>query len=307
MTTTETTRTGDTATDTRQGMVAMCIAMALLPVGDAISKALTAHILPLEVTMWRTILQALLFVPVALLLRSKLRGTVFSWPALLAGMLVAVVMVSLVTAFQTMPIATAIAIFFIEPLLLTVLAGPLLGEIAGPRRYAAVMAGLVGAVIVIRPNFVVFGPVVLLPVLAAFAFALNMIVLRKATRTRSALTFQLGTTWCAAGFLLLAGLAATALGHNAFGIAKAPDWAPWAVVGAAALATLSFLLIAIAFSKAEASILAPFQYLEIVGATLVGFIVFGDFPDALTWTGTAIILGSGIYVFHRERQSETAG
>ena len=290
------------APEKRTGMAAMCLAMALIPMGDAISKLLTGIAAPFDVTVWRTVAQALFFLPVGLIMRRRLTGRLLSLPALASGALIVTVLYSLVTAFTVMPIATAIAIFFVEPLLLTLLSGPLLGEVAGPRRYAAVAVGLVGALIVIRPNFAVFGPVVLLPALGALAYALNMIVARRATRTRSALTFQLGATYSAA-LLLLAALGLSALlGREAAPLFQAPGWALGLVVAAGALAAITFLLITLAFSKTEASVLAPFQYLEIVGATLLGFLIFGEFPDPMTWLGTAIILASGIYVFHRERK-----
>lgn len=294
------------STGKRNGMVAMCAAMAMLPVGDALSKLLAEFAAPFDVTLWRTVAQALFFLPVVLLMRNRVPGRLFSGPAFVSGALIVTVLFSLITSFQTMPIATAIAIFFIEPLLLTLLAGPLLGEVVGPRRFAAVGVGLVGALIVIRPNFTEFGPVVLLPVVAAFAYALNMIVLRRATRSGPAMTFQIGATFSAAGILLAAHALAGLIGREATSLAAAPGWVWAAVISAGALSAVTFLLITFAFAKTEASTLAPFQYLEIVGATIVGFLIFGNFPDAMTWVGTAVILSSGIYVFHRERQIEIA-
>lgn len=290
--------------DKRAGVAAMCIAMILLPVGDAISKTLTGIASPFEVTVWRTVAQAVFFLPVVVILRRHLSGSILSRASLASAGLIVTVTLSLVTAFAAMPIATAIAIFFVEPLLLTLLAGLFLGEVPGPRRYAAVGVGLVGAVIVIRPNFTEFGPVVLLPILAALAYALNMIVMRKATRNRSALSFQFGASVSAAGLLLVAYLVLNGLGGRQMGISALPVWVFWAVLGAGALAMVAFLAITFAFSKVEASLLAPFQYLEIVGATLVGFVVFNEIPDAMTWLGTTIILGSGVYVFYRERQRD---
>ncbi|WCR09308.1 DMT family transporter [Paracoccus stylophorae] len=290
--------------DTRQGMLAMVLATLLFPMGDAIAKLLTGFAPPFDVTVWRTVMQALFLLPIALLFRRRLQGAVLSWPALLSGALVSVAMFCLISAFQRMPIATAISIFFIEPLLLTLLAGPLLGEVPGRRRLIAVGVGLMGAMVVIRPNFAIFGAVSLWPLVAALAFALNMIVLRRATRTRSALSVQIGASVCAALLLLGVQVAAAILfGRETASLAAAPGWAMPALVLAGALSAATFVLIALAFSKAEAGILAPFQYLEIVGATAVGYLVFGDLPDALTWLGTAIILGSGLYVFHRERQN----
>lgn len=293
--------------DKRVGMAVMCVAMLLLPVGDAISKLLTAYVTPFEVTIWRAMAQAFFFIPAALILRRHLAGSVLSLGSFLSAALILIVTMSLVTAFAKMPIATAIAIFFVEPLLLTLLAGPLLGEVPGPRRYAAVCVGLIGALIVIRPNFVAFGPVVLFPVLAAFAYALNMIVMRKATRQRSALSFQFGASLMGAGLGLLAQVLAASGGADLAGFGTLPAWAVWAVISGGALSMITFLMISFAFSKAEASLLAPFQYLEIVGATIVGYLIFDEMPDAMTMLGTAVILASGAYVIHRERLSRAGG
>lgn len=288
-------------TDKRLGMAAMCLAMILLPIGDAVSKSLTVHATPFEVTVWRTLAQAVFFLPAALILRRHLQGSVLSLASLLSAGLILTVTLSLVTAFAAMPIATAIAIFFVEPLLLTLLAGPFLGEVPGWRRYAAVAVGLVGALIVIRPNFVAFGPVVLLPLLGALAYAMNMIVMRKATRRRSALSFQFGASLMAAGLAALIHIVAGRAGVAMAGLGALPGWGLWAIAGSGALAMVTFLMITFAFSKVEASLLAPFQYLEIVGATAVGYLVFAELPDSMTFLGTAIILASGVYVFHRER------
>jgi len=283
------------------GMAAMAAAMFLLPVGDSFAKLLTGTIAPLEVTFWRLGAQVLWMLPVAVLLRRRLLGRMFSPIVALNGLLMTATLVSLISAFAAMPIATAIAIFFIEPLLLTLLAVPFLGERLGPRRLATVAVGLVGAMIVIRPSFAAFGPAALFPLAAALAYALNMIVLRRATATRSALTVQLGAS--VYGALAVGGLllALAAAGRFEMAMPAVPGWEWAAILGAGATATAAFVLIAEAFRRAEASLLAPLQYLEIVGATAVGYLVFGDFPDALTWLGVAIILGSGLYVFHRER------
>ena len=283
------------------GMVCMAIAMLLLPVGDTFAKLLTERqINPVEVTMWRFMAQAAFVAGTAGMLRHRLRGDMFSPVVALSGLLVMITLSALISAFAVMPIATAIAIFFVEPLILTLLAGPLLKETIGLRRLAAVVIGLIGAMVVIRPGFSAYGLATLLPLIAATTYALNMIVLRFASRTRSGLTIQCGASaYAAAGMVLIV------VSLNTFGVLDVrpstyPTWAWGAVAGAGAFAAASFLLIAEAFRRAEVSILAPFQYLEIVGATAAGFVVFGDFPDALTWLGIAIILASGLYVFRRE-------
>ena len=283
-----------------RGMMLMALAMLLLPIGDAFAKLLTAHLHPVEVTFARLVAQGLFLVPAALLLRHRLRGPMFSPVVALSGALIMVTLTSLIWAFSVMPIATAIAIFFVEPLILTALVGPLLGERVGPRRLIAVGVGLLGALIVIRPGGGA-GPAAALPLLGALAYAVNMIVLRRASEARSALTIQCGATFYAClgvGVLLLTMRAAGVVDPA---LARLPAWGWVVVLGAGAFAACSFVLIAEAFRLVEAGTLAPFQYLEIIGATAVGYVVFGDFPDAWTWVGVAIILASGLYVFWRER------
>jgi drug/metabolite transporter (DMT)-like permease len=288
---------------TRVGFAAMATATLLLPVGDTFAKLLTRYIDPLEVAFWRMLAQAGVLATVAVVLRHRLRGPMFSPIVAGAGLCFLVTLCCLIGAFAVMPIATAISIFFVEPLILTALSAPLLGEKVGPRRYAAVAVGLAGALIAIRPADPVHGWATFLPLGAALAFAFNAILVRKALATRSALTVQCGAAAYAAVMMAAAMLAASAAGLTAFDLPAAPPWAPAAVLAAGATASVSFLLIGAAFARVEASVLAPFQYLEIVGATTLGFLVFREFPDALTWTGTAIILAAGAYVVHRERDA----
>ncbi len=287
------------------GMTCMAAAMLLLPLGDTFSKLLTETLNPIEVATVRVLAQGAFLLPAAVLLRNRLRGAMFSPVVALSGLLVMITLICLIGAFAVMPIATAIAIFFVEPLILTVLAGPLLGEAVGPRRLAAVGIGLVGALIVIRPG-AEFEISSLLPLLAAASYALNMIVLRRASRTRSGLTIQCGATiYACVGIVALSfGLHATDIVTPDPSALSAWDWV--LILGSGLLAAASYVLIAEAFRHAEAGLLAPFQYLEIIGATAAGFLVFGDFPDGMTWLGIAVILSSGLYVVYRERSRTPA-
>ncbi|WP_245964144.1 DMT family transporter [Roseovarius spongiae] len=287
------------------GMLYMIAAMLLLPVGDTLAKLLSETMNPLGVTMSRILAQALFLAPVAWVLRRRLRGSMFSPVVALSGGLLIVSLTSLITAFTVMPIATAIAIFFVEPLILTLLAGLMLGERAGPRRLIAVGVGLIGALIVIRPGFSSYGWATLLPLVSAVVYAINMIILKRASATRSALTVQCGATvYAALGLMVITGGLHLA-GMTGF-TPQTADLRVWALIlCAGAVAATSFVLVAEAYRNADATALAPFQYLEIVTATALGFLVFGDFPDALTWVGVAIILGSGVYIFHREQLSTT--
>ena len=282
------------------GMLLMGVAMALLPVSDTFSKLLTDHLTPVEVTFARLLAQGLFLVPAALILRHRLKGPMLSPIVALSGLLVMVTLTSLIWAFSVMPIATAIAIFFVEPLILTALVGPLLGEKVGMRRMAAVGVGLLGALIVIRPGGGA-GTAALLPLLAACAYALNMIVLRHASRTRSALTVQCGATFyaCVGMGVVFAIMLGSGAIVPAFG--NLPAWGGIVITASGLFAATSFVLIAAAFRRAEAGTLAAFQYLEIIGATVAGYLIFREFPDLWTWVGIAVILASGLYVFWRER------
>jgi drug/metabolite transporter (DMT)-like permease len=201
-----------------------------------------------------------------------------------------------------MPIPNAIAIFFVEPLILTLMSAAILGEKLGWRRLAAVTAGLVGAMIVIRPNWAAFGPAAVYPLITAVCFASFLLITRVMSQRggRVALQFWIGVS--AMGSLAVA----TAIGHPLGAPALVLSWPGQreflllACMGL--LAAISHQMIANAFARAEAGALAPLQYLEIISAVLIGWFVFGDFPDRLTWAGTAIIIGAGTYVFYRERQ-----
>ncbi|WP_341212455.1 DMT family transporter [uncultured Limimaricola sp.] len=292
---------------TGTGLALMILAMALLPVGDTLAKLLTQALPPAEVVLWRFAFQSTILLLLAGILRHRLRGAMFSPILMLSGLCAVVTMGGLVGALAVMPIATAIAIFFVEPLILVLLAAPLLGEKVGPRRYAAVAVGFVGVLVVIRPGFEGFTPAALLPLASATGFALNAVILRRASATRSALTIQTGATLYAALIAMTLFGAGWLLGLHALNVPTAPGWV-WGMlplVGAVSAGT--FLLIAEAFRRSEAGLLAPFQYLEIVGAVALGYLVFGDLPDAATALGMAIILGSGAYVVHRERVAARQG
>lgn len=283
------------------GMVIMVFAMALVPIGDTLSKTLTAFLNPFEIAFWRFLLQMIVLGGVIVLLRRRLQTG--PWVLLvLGGFSAAATLGALIGAFVTMPIATAIAIFFVEPLILTVLSALFLGERTGWRRYIAVFVGLIGALIVIRPSWDVFGWTSLLPLVAATAFATNAIVIRKLSRTMDSMSIQFWFALIALGMIGLV-LVLTG-GMELFSFAEGFDASgPWGLLGIMGLlSALTFFLISEAFRRAPASTIAPFQYLEIVGAVALGYFVFGDFPDFWTWVGTAIILASGLYVFQRERK-----
>jgi drug/metabolite transporter (DMT)-like permease len=200
-----------------------------------------------------------------------------------------------------LPLANAIAIFFVEPLILTLFSAGFLREPVGMRRYGAVIIGLVGALVVIRPNWSAFGAAAILPLLAALCYAAQFTIIRSVRLRTGGLQLQFYSGMFAAFFLgLLLLIAAPAqLEPLEWTFPPPSTWLLLALLGF--ISAIAHMMIVVAIGQTEANILAPFQYLEIVSATLLGLAVFGDFPDPITWIGTGIILVSGMYVFYRER------
>ncbi|MHA1529398.1 MAG: DMT family transporter [Alphaproteobacteria bacterium] len=286
--------------DTPQaGVALMASAMFFAPFMDMFAKLLTETMSPGAIGLGRFMAQSLILLPFVLALGQWRRP---SWLHLLAGIFLGAALLSINAALKHMPIPNAIAIFFVEPLILTLMSAAILGERLGWRRLAAVAVGLIGALIVIRPNWEAFGPAAVYPLITAVCFASFLLITRVMTQRggRVALQFWIGV------FAMLALALATVIGDHFGAPALVLSWpGQWELLLVACmglLAAVSHQMIANAFARAEAGALAPLQYLEIISAVLIGWFVFGDFPDRLTWAGTAIIIGAGSYVFYRERQ-----
>ncbi|MEE8453812.1 MAG: DMT family transporter, partial [Limibaculum sp.] len=286
--------------DTPQaGVALMAGAMLFAPFMDMFAKLLTETMSPGAIGLGRFLAQSLILLPFVLAMGQWRRP---SWLHLLAGCFLGAALLSITAALKHMPIPNALAIFFVEPLILTLMSAAILGEKLGWRRLAAVMVGLVGALIVIRPNWAAFGPAAVYPLITAVCFAGYLLITRVMTQQggRVALQFWIGVF--AMGALAVVTLIGDHFGAPALVLSWPGQWELLLLACMGLLAAVSHQLIANAFARAEAGALAPLQYLEIFSAVLIGWFVFADFPDRLTWAGTAIIIGAGIYVFYRERQ-----
>ncbi len=277
----------------------MAAAMVVAPFMDMFAKLLTDTMSAGAIGAGRFLAQSVILLPFVLITRQWCRPAL---PHLLAGVLLGIALLAIIEALKYMPIANALAIFFVEPLILTLMSAYLLGEGLGWRRLLAVAAGLAGALIVIRPNWQAFGPAAVYPLITAFCFASYMLITRVMTQRggRIALQFWIGV------FAALALSIAVVIGDRLAMPALALTWPSAAdltlIAAIGLLAAISHQMIAHALARAEAGVLAPLQYLEIISAVMIGWFAFGDFPDRLTWLGTVIIVGAGVYVFHRERQ-----
>ncbi|MCX2723860.1 DMT family transporter [Roseibium salinum] len=223
----------------------------------------------------------------------------------LRGMLLGSASLCFFTAVKYMSVATAISIFFVEPMVLTVLAALLLKEQVGPRRIGAILVGLIGAIVVLRPNLAEIGLVSLLPVVTAVLFSFYLLINRLYPARDDLLTIQfsagLSATLMLAGALFIGNL--VGLEGVEFTLPSGPQSGLLALIGLISFAGHG--LVVSAFQRGSASLLAPLQYMEIVSATLFGYLVFSDFPDGPTWVGISLIIGSGLYITHRERKQKS--
>lgn len=283
----------------------MLVAMIIAPVMDAMAKFMSSDITGGQVVMVRFGVQAAILLPVVWVMLGPSGLKPDRWVlAILRGVLAACAVASFFTALKWLPVADAMAIFFVEPLMLTILSAMFLGENVGWRRMVAVVVGLVGALIVIRPSFEIFGAASFLPLLTAVLFAIYLALTSVLARDHHPLTLQFSAGLSAFVFMAVVLMIGTSSGFELLSY-NTPTLAQWGLLGLIGLiGTATHLMIVFAFKWAPASLLAPFHYLEIVVATILGFLIFDDFPDALTWLGIAIIIGSGLYVIWREGRVE---
>ncbi len=288
--------------DVSFGLTLMVIAVLISPLIDIFSKLAIASVPSAQITAVRFVLQVIFILPVVLM-----RGTLFdlTWRKtalhMLRGGLLVVTMLSFITTLKVMEVADAIAIFFVEPIILTILGSIFLKETIGWRRYTACAVGFFGAMLVIQPSMQEVGWIALLPIVSAFGLAIFLLVTRMVAQNEDPWSMQFhagiwGAIFC--GILLYLG---EGTGSQIFDPVVPDMTANLYLLGVGVTATISGVLGVYAYRAAPASVLAPLQYLEIVSATIFGWLVFGDLPDALKWLGIAIIIASGLYIIWRER------
>lgn len=295
-------RAPDSSASILRGIVIITIAMLIVPSMDTLAKVLTRSMPGIEVAFVRFVGQLLVAGVVGLAIGEG-RRLIPPHPLghVVRGLFLAATSLLFFSALAVMPLTDALAIAFAEPMILTALSPIFLGETIGWRRWAACGVGFLGTLIIIRPSFQQFGHVALLPLGAAFTFAGYHIMTRRLAGHGglTAVQFTTGLVGSVALGVALAVVSGT-------GLLTAPVVWPqgwgWAIFFA--IGILSFVthgMIVMAYSHAPAAVLAPFGYLEIVSATALGFLVFGDFPDRPTWVGIGLIVASGLYIVHRER------
>ncbi len=271
------------------GILLMVGAMASLPFIDMFAKILGSQGLPIVLIVCARVgFGALMTAPLAW---RAVGPTMWRrsnpWFHLLRAALFNMATFCFFWSLKYLPLADALAIFFVQPLVLTALSGWFFGEKVGLQRWAAVMVGFVGVLIIVRPGLAAFNLGTVFALGSGCALALYLALSRKIAGELPAIvtTFQTSAL-CALiliGILPFIWITPTAM-----------QWGMLAAMGV--FGTLGQFLMLRSYDFAEASLLAPFAYTEIIMATALGWLVFGDFPDAYTIAGVAILVASALYI-----------
>lgn len=281
------------------GIGLMMSAMALLPFLDVIAKYLGQQGVPVLQIVWaRLFFGAIFTAPFAL----KLAGPKGLFPNMpLMHMIRAAFMIAATgfffAALHYQSIADTLAIFFVQPLVVTLLSPLVLGERVGVRRWVAVLIGFIGTLIIIRPGFQELNPGVFLALGSGTSLAIYLLLTRKIAGSAPAMVTSFYTALCGAIIISVIALF----------VWQPPTASQWAFfVLLSLIANTGHYLIIRSYDNAEASLLAPLAYTEMVMATLAGWYFFGDFPDIWTFAGVGILIACAIYISWRERKRDVA-
>ncbi len=278
-----------------RGLLLMCAGVSTFPFMNVAVKLLAPHYPAAQITWARftghLIVMLIVFLPQYrwALLRTRRPGVQIARSVLMLASNLVFVM-----AIGSVPLATASAIGFTSPLIVTALSVPLLHEQVGWRRWSAVAVGFTGALMVIRPTSGFSDPAVLLLLASSFAYALYQIATRLVGRYDNAATGNI--------FAALFGSLGMSLAMPFMFVM------PRSMLDAVLFASLGLLggfghyLVIRAFQMAPAAVIAPLGYVELIGSVVLGYLIFNNFPDMWTWLGAAVIIASGIYIALRERR-----
>lgn len=278
--------------DTAKGIACMVACGIIVCVHEAITKWLTGDYPVGEVLFYRTVF---MFVPIGVLIwRAGGLATLATRRPGVHGLragLHAVATVCFVTGLSFLPLADAIALTFTGPLFSVALAAPMLGERVGWRRWAAVLVGFAGVVVMLRPTGDALQWVVLIPVAGALFSGVRDTFTRRITRTESSVAILFYSTLA----ILLYGLSTSPFGWQPV---RRADLGLFALSGAL-IGCAQYLLIQ-ALRFAEVAVVTPFKYIQMLWAAFLGFLVWGHVPDQFALVGGALVAGGGLYILRRE-------
>lgn len=276
------------------GILMMCAGVACLCVNDAFAKTLTVTYSPVQIFFVRNVIA----LPFALVLALTMGGVAAlhshrPLAHLVRGLLWISAAVLFFTSLRYLRLAEATALAFVAPVFITALSAIFLREQVGWRRWLAVLAGFVGVLVIVRPGGATFQPASLLSLAMALVYAVLMISARWVDPRESVWTLLL---WLTGAAVVLGALVAPFV----WTAVRMEDLRLF--LGIAIFGTAGMTMITQAFRFAPAVVLAPLEYSALIWATLLGWIFWGEIPDAVTYLGAAIIIASGIYIIFREQR-----
>jgi len=285
----------DADADLIKGAAFLVAGFTIIPLMDVGAKDLGGQgYAPVLVAWARFALSSVLLSPVILKRGTVRQMTGPGWQMqVFRAVMLATATVLFFSALVTMPMADALAVYFVYPFLITLLAPVVLGEQVGIRRYLAVLIGFSGSLLIIRPGFQEVPVGVYYVLAASVCFALFNLLTRRLTGTSD--------PWVTVFYQSVVG--ALVLTPFIFAHWQLPDMRALGLIAMMIFAAVvGHWLLVKAYEQAPASLLAPFGYFEMVAAVILGFVWFGDFPDVLTWLGIAVIVATGVYISVRERK-----
>ena len=298
-----------------RGIVLILLAMMVFSVQDSIMKYIYNFVSLYEVYLVRTLVS---FVLIVSFLKITKKPIVFKtqYPLLTFCRVVLFFFgfSSFYVSLTVLPLATATALFFVTPFLITIFAHFFLKEEIGPRRWAAVIIGFIGVYIILNPDFSDFDYFSLTPILCAFCYSLSMIIIKKTSDKDSVytqtFTFYLGAIIISSVFYFI-------IGDGQYNTSDHPAtqfiFKEWFVnledsillmVVTGITASVAFLLLFSAYSIASPSVVSPFEYSILLWSSLSGWIFFNEIPNINTVVGMIVIVVCGIYIFMREKAQE---
>ena len=277
-----------------RGVACMLASVFILTLSDVLTKWLTAGYPPGQLICLRS-LAAMLLVLAWSTPRRRWTGLRIRNPGahLVRGVFACAGSFMFVLGIAHVPLANAMSIGFAGPLLITAMAGPMLGEHVGWRRWAAVVVGFGGVLVILRPGAEGYHWAALVLLAGVVFGALRDVVTRHISATESSSSLLLSTSACMAAF----GAISVVQGWNLPG----PGDGALLVLSGLLIGTGHYLQIE-AFRNAEAGTVVPFRYTALLWATLLGWLVFGDVPGAATLSGAALVVASGLFTLYRERR-----
>jgi drug/metabolite transporter (DMT)-like permease len=276
-----------------RGIALILTSTVFLGTSDVTAKYLSANLPSIEIAWIRFLAFAVIMLPAMLpgsplyALQTERRGL-----QLMRGVALLGSSLFFITGLGFLPIAEASATGFVAPLFVTALSIFFLRESVGVRRWLATAVGLIGVLIILRPGSSAFHPAAFFPLVSALAWACTLIMTRMMSGRDPAITTM--TYSSIAGVCILSALVPF--------VWVAPSWHDimfGILIGIAS--TAGQWIVVLAFRYADASVLAPFSYTQLLWVSVLGFVIFGEIPDIWTVVGAVFIVASGLYTAHRER------